>query len=1081
MAYNKQDGKKAFLSRLRSAAIAFMMLSLLVPRLFGGAAAYASDSGGSQDGGGDNVNESGLIYIDYTVYAGNSNRVLSEIFSGDPFTLEARFRIPESIGISGDINVQTTGGGFTGGVGAVRVDEGQSLVTVVFNLVYTGSRSTTLMFNLSGKRSIGGGEALNFNDPRNVTIRECRPDSEGADAIAPSGPSEPPRFAVDISARFPVANAGQAYILEIPVKNVGKQAARDIVISIDPGEAKDFPFEYDKYAFTARIGELAANSVRDARFELRVLPAAGSGQHSIKVDFSGRAVLGVGSQAESSETIVITVNNTNTEPKLVLEGISLSKDAGDGGGGNGGDGGSDGGELAEEVFSVIERVPDAPVPIAAVTPGTDFYLSLRISNSGTLPAKNAALTLKGLKADGISTNNAPDVQYMDSIDGMSEITLLFELTCAEGMAGERTELILSMAYADETGKAYSGESQVFIPLVQVKKEASFTSFEFTDVSAPAGELGEGSNFNISFNVLNTGDVPMEDVKLTYSAGSEFIGKSLNTRMLKPIAPGASVPLTFEFSVSKNYSTGNFPISFTIEYTPGEAESGGAGAGAGDDGGGENGSGDSGGGGGGSGGGANGGTGGGANSGGSNSRGERISATQYVGILLFKPEETTTTTTTTTTSSDEKESVPKIIISNYEYSPKEAMAGHAVDITLTFFNTSMSQAVKNIKIQLDSDIESSSGYNSASSGVFTPIEGSNSFYIETIAPREEVERSIKLMIKGDADEKSYQLYSNIEYEDSKSNPITAKESISIPVSQITRVTIGDIVVANPVISPNQPFNVSYTFINMGKTTLYNVMAYIEGPSSSLSQGYYAGNLAPGSQDYYDANITAETAGEQVAYALITYEDSQGNPREERAEFPFFVAEMGEMGDFMYDGDRMGYPGMDEDMYGEIGGGGIMDYAMLALERLRDPRIAIAAGAGVLVIIIVIVSLVRRAKHKKLERELNRIAEKELSEDFYNGKNSGRKYGDDRGGAGGGGGAYGAGGGSYGVGSGSYGADKPASSQGGGAGGDSYNPRGADGNNPEGGNYPAGGNNPAGGNAQDDSISSLMTAIEDRDQH
>ena len=903
-------------------------------------------------GGGETAVNSGLIYRGYSVYAQDTSRVLTEIFGGDNITVVARFRIPDSITLHGVVKAQFMGGGFNGGVDNVAITEQELSVTL--DLQYTGSKSTQVMFNLSGSRSLGEGEVLEFNDPRNVNIGECVPDDTGAESITPSGPSEPPKFAVDLSAKFPVANAGQKYVFEIPVKNTGKQAAKDITVTIDPGSADTFPFEYDRYAFTARMAELSINAVRDARFEVRVLPTAKDGPHTIKINFSGRTVLGVGSLSESSETIVINVKNTNTPPKLTLERISLSADAAPASVQNNVNEGS-----ASVQNEVIGSAAGARRTIDSITPGENFYLSVYIKNSGSLPAKNIALTIKGLKADGISTNNSPAVLYIKQLNGSADSAQTFELTCAKGMAGDRTEMSLGITFNDETGKEYSGDSQIFIPLEQSLNKSAYSGFELVNISSPSGSLTEDANFRISFSILNTGDVPMEDVKLTCAAGSEFIGKSLNTRMLKPIPAGESVPVFFDFGVSKNYSSGNFPISFTVEYTPGDPDGKNAGT-----------------------------TGG--------STVARHSATQYVGIQLYKPEVTTTTTTTESTTTTGKDPVPKIIISNYEYMPAEAKAGQTVDITLTFFNTSMTQTVQNIKIQLDSDTENASGYSSASSGVFTPVEGSNSFYIEEIFARQEVSKSIKLMIKGDAEAKSYQLYSIIEYEDSKANAITTKESISIPVTQVTKVTIGDIMLSSPSVFMYQPFSASYTFINMGKSTLYNVMASIEGPFTSQAQGYYAGNMQPGAQDYYDASLIPESGGEQIGFAVIKYEDAQGSVHEERMEFPFSAMEMPDYGDAGMDGGGMvGYPGGFEEMptvNPEGGGEGfsglvsnlwqnVQNLAIQGIDIVRrfvaeDPWLAAALAAGILILIIIIVSLVRRAKHKRLERELNKMAEYEL---------------------------------------------------------------------------------------------------------
>jgi len=911
---------------------------------------------------------SGLIYLDYAVYEKNSNRILTDIFSDDQFKLTVRFEKPETVNMAEDVKAQMFGGGFTGSVNSVSINTDgnkKTYVTIEFNLKYSGGRAIDVMFLLTGSYKDAGGETVVFSDQRTVAIRECHPDTnEGAEVINPSAPSEPPKFAVDFSARFPVAEAGKAYVFEIPVKNVGKHSAKEITVTIEPGESKDFPFEYDKFAFRARIAELKVNDVKTVRFEVRVLPTAKSGQTPLKINFSGRPLLGAGALAEMSEIIIITINNENTEPRLVLERIGITGGAGSAAAATGG---ADG--------AVIERAPSAAAALTSVKPGTDFTLTLFLQNSGTLAAKDISLSLKGLKGDGILTNNAPDVKYMASIDGMSSDSCSFDLTCADKMVGDRAELGLTVRYRDETGKEYTVDTQVFIPLEQTDTKSLFASFDFAGVSSPKGELTEGANFTVSFAIVNTGDVPMKDIKITYMAGTEFIGKSLNTRMLKKIETGEKVPLSFDFTVSKINASGNVPISFTVEYSPGSPDGG--------------------------------------NGGGSQTP-SRLSSTQYVGILLFKPAETTTSTTTETTTG--KESVPKIIISNYSYEPKEAKAGQTVDITLTFFNTSMSQEVKNIKIQMDSDVSTSSGsYGSASSGIFTPVEGSNSFYIDRIGPRQEVERSIKLMIQGNAEARSYQLFSNIEYEDSKSTPITAKESISIPVTQVTKITINEVQINSPGVAVFNPLSVSYSYINMGKTTLYNVMASIEGENITPVQGYYSGNMTPGMQDYFDTMLIPQVSGDYKCYALIKYEDSIGNIHEERKEFTFLAMDAPNYGNETFNGGEQFPPDMIVSPE-EMGGEGIMKYVNIVLDKLKDPKIAIAEGAGLLAVIIIIAALVRRKRRRRLERELNRVTEIEMAAISGNAA--------DRGAGGPGGNAAGSGG------SASGGADRGAGRTGGG---------------------------------------------------
>ncbi|MCL2164623.1 MAG: hypothetical protein FWH55_09590, partial [Oscillospiraceae bacterium] len=355
-------------------------------------------------------------------------------------------------------------------------------------------------------------------------------------------------------------------------------------------------------------------------------------------------------------------------------------------------------------------------------------------------------------------------------------------------------------------------------------------------------------------------------------------------------------------------------------------------------------------------------------------GPRMSASQYIGVQLNNDQKTTEPTTTEML----KDSVPKIIVSNYSYEPKEAMAGQEVSVTLTYYNTSAEQTVKNIKISLDSAYESggSGAGGAAPGGIFTPIEGSNTFYIDEMQPQSSVDRSIKLNIRADAEPKSYPLISEIEYEDSKNNPVTARESISIPVNQITKLMIGDVMYNMPEAYLGMGVGFSFQFINMGKTTLYNVIVSTEGPFDQQAESYYAGNMQSGMSDFFDGMVVPAEAGSVIGYVVIKYEDAAGVELEERRELELNVIDMSGGGDMMF---MDGMEGWDrgEMMIGpdgmpiypdEMGGDGSGFKALLA--RFLKPIPLIIAGAVLLTIIIVIVIIVKSRKKRKLERELEK---------------------------------------------------------------------------------------------------------------
>ena len=800
------------------------------------------------------------------VYQTGTNIVLPEVHDGDSVDIVIEFTKPDTPEVA-SMNVWVRNGGFSDkSIEYTALFSGNSVRVRFVDLAFDGSSRNLNLF-LSGTYNNGNS---NFSQDIAVSIREAVVTSGESDAIPPSGTADPPKIVVDTSARFSTAMAGKTYKLEIPIKNTGKQSAKEISISIEPGDDKEFPFEYDKYAFTASLPELDAGAVQKVTLTLKTLPTARNGQNTIVVKFSCKPSVG-GAAIDSSESIAVKIENNNTTPKLVVENIDV-------GGTN-------------------------------VIPGNNFSLKISLKNLGTLTAKNVKMTLKGLKPDGIVTNNEADIKYIGDIRGRFGSTEKFNLKAAEKLTGENAELTLALSYIDETGKEYTDESAIFIPLVG-GNTSEYAAVEFLNLKAPTETLTEGNNFTVSFDLKNIGDVYIEEIKLTYTIGAELIGKSLNTRMLKPIAPQDSVPLSYVFSVSKALTTGNFPIAFTVEYLPkdNKAES------------------------------------------------TKITATQYVGIQLFKPEEEKEE------EENKKDSVPKIIVSNYSYEPKEAKAGQTVDVTLTFFNTSAVEQVKNITIQMDST--SAETANSTPGSIFTPVEGSNTFYIETIAPRSSAEKTIKLYIKADVEPKSYPLYANIDYEDSKSTAITAKESISIPVSQITKLMIGDIMLGSPEAFIGQGANISLEFINMGKTTLYNVMVTTEGPFDTQAQSYYAGNIQSGGSDYYDGMVVPMEPGSQTGCVVITYEDAAGIQYEEKREFVLEVIDMNMRDPGMWDPNGMGegdfemLPPMEE----ETG------FKALLNKFLKPIPIAITAGvllAGTITTIV----LLKRRKRRKLEEGLD----------------------------------------------------------------------------------------------------------------
>jgi len=285
--------------------------------------------------------------------------------------------------------------------------------------------------------------------------------------------------------------------------------------------------------------------------------------------------------------------------------------------------------------------------------------------------------------------------------------------------------------------------------------------------------------------------------------------------------------------------------------------------------------------------------------------------------------------------EEIKTVPRIIISRYALEPAEALAGENTQLSLSFLNTSSLMNIGNIKLTVTSD-----------DGNFT-VDGSNTFYYESIPARASADQTLTLRAKADAEPKMYALSLNFEYEDNKGNPYTSKETVSIPVLQPTRLTAGEVSVLGEAF-PMQPVPLSLQFYNMGKSILYNLMVTVEGDFQATNGNYYVGNFASGRSDSFEPSITPNAAGELSGEIVFAFEDAAGKPTEIRKPFKVTVNEMPPMENFP----------PDQPMEGpESSSGKLRTYLLIGI-----PALLIVAG-------ITAVAILKAKRRKRKELELD----------------------------------------------------------------------------------------------------------------
>lgn len=227
--------------------------------------------------------------------------------------------------------------------------------------------------------------------------------------------------------------------------------------------------------------------------------------------------------------------------------------------------------------------------------------------------------------------------------------------------------------------------------------------------------------------------------------------------------------------------------------------------------------------------------------------------------------------------------PKVIIKQYQVNPTKVLAGNDVTLSLHIENTN-SLPVKNVSIQLDVPTETSSTGGTVSSGtVFSPINSSNTFYIDRIEGKDVVVKTINMSVGPDALAKTYIVPVNISYEGTDGTKYTASDNVNIPVSQESKV---DIINTNVQANGNvgEPLSIAMEFVNVGKVSLTNFKVTLDGDVPGKNDNvYYIGTFNVGDSDEYSAMIYPEEEGTLTGNIRISYMD--GNNQEVIMDEPF----------------------------------------------------------------------------------------------------------------------------------------------------------------------------------------------------
>ncbi|NLY17833.1 MAG: S-layer protein [Clostridiaceae bacterium] len=537
-------------------------------------------------------------------------------------------------------------------------------------------------------------------------------------------------------------------------------------------------------------------------------------------------------------------------------------------------------------------VRDAVSNPREIKPEDNFTVNFDVWNMGTLEAENVIVDLES--NDYFYFMDNVTKKYLFELKGLHNEAITYSFKAKKDLDSGTYGITILLKHKDLSNpEQYTMYVTVINDAAEEDDKEENVDIITENVITPRSSVLTEQPFTVSFDIKNMGTTKAKDVKVTVESGDKILPRSLNIINIAEVEAGESINAAFSFMASKDCENRTYPIKAVIEYKNGE---------------------------------------------------ETVRKEQYMGVLIERPEEEN--------EEEEEEilnTVPKIIISEYFSDPGMVNAGENFALHMTFLNTSKIRAVENMKITL---IVNEGSEQTGS--VFTPVQSSNTFYIDYLGPGESSSKEMVMYTIPDAKAKTYVVKALFEYEYIEQKQVKTNNSedvFGIPVIQPAKLETSDVIVEEPAFV-GEPVYITAEFYNMGKVMLSNLMVKVEGEFDTRESNYFVGNFESGYSDYYEASIIPLMPGETKGVLVFTFEDAAG--KEHRIEKEFTVNAM-EAAPVINPG--IDFPGIDPGMG--------MGPGMPEPQGSKFPLIPVVIGGAVLVgIIILVIVLKRRKKRKEL---------------------------------------------------------------------------------------------------------------------
>jgi hypothetical protein len=691
-----------------------------------------------------------------------------------------------------------------------------------------------------------------------------------------------PKLLVENS-KIPTVNAGDTFDLNFNVANVGTTTARDVLVEAVLDASS--PFQSNEITLTRTEKEIRIKKNAEFNYEFKVDKDAKGGTYPITIKYSCK-------DFDGTQTIYVKVN----KEKSVEESSDLT----------------------------IEDIVTNP---DVITAGDEFDLSFDIKRIDGFYVKDIDISLEGIDENKFTMNQDTNYRKINYLAGNAdEKKVTFKLFADPDMTDGNYPLKVKMDYVNNDEDTKSVEREFFIRVKAKDDSKEKASIKIDKVIVPSDVVIPGNEFAVTFDITNTGKEDADNLAVKIDGGDDIMPVSQNIIVVNNLKVGETKQLSYKMQPSESTAAKSYLLNisvsgdakkvdtveqyasvkvgklsqinidnlvtsdsmvspekeFTVEF---DVENKGLGTAedllvtvdAGE---------------------------------GIIPKSQSVisvseinsNEVKHLSFVLeaLKTEKSASNpitidikdstgksvvkqfTSVYVDGSGNKKTVPKVIISKFECTPKIVKAGDNFDLFLSFLNTNKIKAVSNVKIFLTVDTESSKTDTTVGTGsVFTPVDGSNTFYIDDIKPKTEQSVALKMYTIPDAQPKNYTITANIEYEDEDGNQYKSKELIGIPVTQPSQLKVGDISLeSNGTVGETLPLDLQV--YNIGKVTMSNFMIEIEGDFEVETQDSFAGNVQPGTVAYYYGDLKPMKAGECKGQIVFSYDEPSGEHKEVRKD-------------------------------------------------------------------------------------------------------------------------------------------------------------------------------------------------------